>query len=574
MFRTLAVEDFHQARRKANLEKILARLSKRDVDLLSYEEVRSRLRATEGSKRELKEVPMDAIIGSVGRYTDFTRSFLPQFDEDMDRWTRVHTAMTSDHGLPPIEVYQVGEVFFVLDGHHRVSIAHQMGAPSIEAYVRQVTTKVPLSTEDRPDDLILKSEYADFLERTQLDKLRPDADLLATRPGQYQVIEEHISVHHHFMSMNQDREVPYEEAVVHWYDKVYRPIVEVIQERGILRDFPGRTETDLFLWISEHRAALEEVLEWKIDPATAAEDLVDEFSPGPVKSASRLGKKFLDMVTPDSLESGPAPGKWRRDVSTSHRGDRLFIDVLAPVSGEGQSWYALEQATHIVRQEGGRLRGLLVLPSDNKKQRQRSQAVQAEFELRCQNAGVEGSLVMEVGNIARKICERSRWNDLVVMNLSHPPSKKPIAKLSSGFRTLIRRCPVPILAVKEKPSRMTKTLLAYDGSPKANEGLFIATYVACSWKIPLIIVAVNEKGEDTENILDQASHYLEKRGVEAQLLSKSGKVAETILQTAYEEEADWIIMGGYGMNPLVEVALGSAVDQVLRESEIPILICR
>jgi len=574
MFRTLAVEDFHQARRKANLEKILARFSKRDVDLLSYEEVRSRLRATEGSKRELKEIPMDAIIGSVGRYTDFTRSFLPQFDEDKDRWTRVHTAMTSDHGLPPIEVYQVGEVFFVLDGHHRVSIAHQMGAPSIEAYVRQVTTKVPLSPEDRPDDLILKSEYADFLERTQLDKLRPDADLLVTRPGQYQVIEEHISVHHHFMSMNQDREVFYEEAVVHWYDKVYRPVVEVIQERGILRDFPGRTETDLFLWISEHRTALEEALEWKIDPATAAEDLVVEFSPGPFKSASRLGKKLLDMVTPDSLESGPAPGKWRREVSTSHRGDRLFLDVLAPISGEEQSWYALEQATQVVRREGGRLRGLLVLPSDNKKDRRRSQAVQAELELRCQNAGVEGSLAIEVGNIARKICERSRWNDLVVMNLSHPPSKKPIAKLSSGFRTLIRRCPVPILAVKERPSRLTKTLLAYDGSPKANEGLFIATYVACSWKIPLIIVAVNEKGEDTENILDQASHYLEKRGVEAQHLSKSGKVAESILQTAYEKEVDWIIMGGYGMNPLVEVALGSAVDQVLRESEIPVLICR
>jgi nucleotide-binding universal stress UspA family protein len=160
------------------------------------------------------------------------------------------------------------------------------------------------------------------------------------------------------------------------------------------------------------------------------------------------------------------------------------------------------------------------------------------------------------------------------MNLSHPPAEKPIAKLSSGFRTIIRRCPAPILAVKDKPSMMNKALLAYDGSPKAIEGLYIAAYVACSWEIPLVILAVNEKNEDTQAILHQASLYLESRGVDGRFISKSGFVSDAILQTAREETADWIIMGGYGMTPLIEVALGSAVDQVLRDSEIPVLICR
>jgi nucleotide-binding universal stress UspA family protein len=574
MYRSLAVEDFKQARQKANLEKILARFLKRETDLLSYEEVRSKLKATEGSKRELKEIPLDSIIGSVGRYTDFSRRFLPKFDEDMDRWTRVYTAMTQDPGLPPIEVYQVGDVFFVLDGHHRVSIARQMDAPSIEAYVRQVTTKVPLSPGDQPNDLIIKAEYADFLVRTQLDQLRPDSNLLVTKPGQYDAIEEQISVHRHFMRTKAEREITYEQAVVQWYDEIFFPVIEIIRERGILRDFPGRTETDLFLWISKYRKELEKSLEWKIDTEAAAEELVDAFSPVPSKTASRLSKKLLDKVTPDSLESGPPPGEWRREQTESRRRDCLFYDVLVPISGEQEGWYALEQAFHIVRQEGGHLRGLHVVPSDKHKTGGRVKGVQNEFQLRCQHAGLVGSLVVEVGNITRTICERSRWNDLIVMNLSHPPSEKPIAKLGSGFRTLIRRCPVPILALKDNPSLMSNALLAYDGSPKATEGLFIATYVASSWKTSLVIMAVDEKGEDTNLILQQASTHLNRRGVTAKFIHKSGNLPEAILQTAQDESSDWIIMGGYGMKPLVEVALGSAVDQVLRESEKPVLICR
>jgi nucleotide-binding universal stress UspA family protein len=574
MSRSQAVNDFRQARRKANLQKILAFFSGRVVELLSYDEVRKKLKAVESSRRELKEIPMDSIIGSVGRYTDFTRSFLPQHDEDEDRWAKVHVAMMSDAGLPPIEVYQIGETFFVLDGHHRVSIARQMGTPSIEAYVRQVHTKVPLSPQDQAGDLIIKSEYADFLDHTQLDKIRPDANLEVTEIGQYEVLEEHISVHRYFMGIDQGREIPYEKAVAHWYDEIYFPIVEVIREKGILQDFPERTETDLFLWISEHRASLEESLEWEIDPATAAEDLVDEIGSDSGKAALHIRKKLLDIVTPDSLETGPPPGVWRKEHVSYHRKDRLFIDVLAPVSGDEPGWYALEQAIHVVRKEEGRLRGLLVVPSEEDREGEYVQVVRGEFQDRCQKAGLEGSLVVEVGTIARKICERARWNDLIIMNLSHPPSKEPIAKLSSGFRTIVRRCPVPILAVKDKPSELTKALLAYDGSPKAREGLFIAAYVAICWEIPLAVVAINEKGEDTKKILHQASDYFTRRGANAKLITKVGDVAGAILQTAQEEAADWIIMGGYGTNPIIEVALGSAVDQVLRESEIPVLICR
>jgi nucleotide-binding universal stress UspA family protein len=574
MNRSNAVSDFRRARRKADLQKTLARFARKDMELLSYDEVRKKLKAIESSKKELKEIPLDSIIGSAGRYTDFTRSFLPQHNSDKDRWARVHVAVTSSAGLPPIEVYQVGEAFFVIDGHHRISIARQMGSSSIEAYVRQVHTKVALSPKDKPEDLILKSEYIQFLDRTQMDKLRPGANIQVTEPGQYEVLEEHISVHRYFMGIDQDREVSYADAVMHWYDEIYMPIVEVIRERAILREFPGRTETDLFLWISGHRAALEQWLEWEVDPVRAAEDLVKETRSNLMNSASRLGHKLHDLMTPDRLETGPPPGTWRKVHFTSQRKDHLFYDVLIPVSGEEYGWYALEQASEIVHREGGRLRGLLVVPSNEEREGEHTRAVISDFQKRCQALDQNCTLVVEVGNIPRKICERAQWNDLIVLGLAHPPSKEPIAKLSSGFRTLIRRCPTPVLAVKDKPSRLSKALLAFDGSPKASEGLFIASYVAKFWELPLEVIAVQEKGEDTEKLLHLASAHLKRYEISAKLVSKDGNVADAILQTAKDEAIDWIIMGGYGMNPIVEVALGSAVDRVVRESEIPVLICR
>src|SRR3972149_10728077 len=94
-----AVHDFQSARQQAALEAIMARLTGRSVDLLSYDEVRQMLRGREAGLRELKDIPIEAIVGSVGRYTDFTRSFLPKHDSDGDRWARVYVAVDGQSGL-------------------------------------------------------------------------------------------------------------------------------------------------------------------------------------------------------------------------------------------------------------------------------------------------------------------------------------------------------------------------------------------------------------------------------------------------------------------------------------------
>lgn len=569
-----ALRDFLEARRRASIEAIMARLTGKPVDLLSYEDVRQKLRARGGAARGLQDIPLTAIVGSVGRYTDFTRSFLPRRDSDQQRWARVKEKVTELGGLPPIEVYQIGEAYFVKDGNHRVSVARELDATYIQAYVTEIRTRVPLSPDDQPDDLILKAEYADFLDHTQLDKLRPESDLSVTVPGQYRELEEHIEVHRYFMGLEERREIPYQEAVAHWYDEVYLSMMHVIQEQGILRDFPHRTEADLYLWVSQHRAALEDRLGWEIQPKAAATDLAAQSSSRPQRVVARVGEKLLDAVTPDELEAGPSPGEWRRERGLTGWDGHLFADILVPVSGEETSWYALEQALEIARRESGRLLGLHVVASGAETDSQKALAAQAEFHRRCEAVNVPGRLVIEVGGIARRICERNRWTDLVVANLAYPPPSEAVAKLSSGFRTLIRRCSSPVLAVPGTPSSLDRILLAYDGSPRADEALFVATYLTDRWRVSLTVVTVSGNGGVSDDTLTQAQRYLESHELQVTYIEESGSVSDKILKVAQEQGSNLIVMGGYGHSPVLEVMLGSAVDQVLRASRQPVLICR
>ena len=571
---TLAVQDFRRARRKAALQEVFARFTSKSAVLLSYEEVRDSLRGMKSAKQELKEVPLDAIVGSVGRYKDFTRKFLPLQDSDEGRWARVKAAVLELSGLPPIEVYQIGDVYFVFDGNHRVSVARQLGATHIQAYVTEVVTKVAISPDIQPDDLIVKAEYADFLEFSRLDTLRPDADLSVTAPGQYHKLEQHLSIVRGFLSKDGKKEISDGEVVAYWFDEIYLPVASAIIDRGLLREFPDRTVTDLYLWVYEHRNTLEKALGWAIEPEEAAIDLAERFSPGLFRKVSRIRQKLFDWVTPNKLEGGPAAGEWRKKRVAEREEDRLFTEILIPISGTAQSWQAFEQALMIAQSEHGSLRGLHVIPKDSEMDMEHARAVQIEFSNRCQAAGLQGQMAIEMGGISRKICERARWVDLAVVSLAHPPGRYPIARLNSGFRTMIQRCPRPVVAVPGIPSPMNRALLAFDGSPKAMEALFIGTYLNVQWNTSLVLLTITDGRKVTLKMLDQAQQYLKAHGAQAVALNRSGPEAETILASADEYECDMFIMGGYGMQPVQEVVLGSTVDQVLRESRMPVMVCR
>ena len=570
-----AVWDFRQARRRAALETLLARFRGESPELLSYEEVRRKLKATARIERGLHDIPLNAIVGSVGRYTDFTRSFLPKQDADEFRWVRVKVAATSMEGLPPIDVYKIGDIYFVKDGNHRVSIARELGAKSIQAYVTEVHTRVPLTPEVQPDDLILKAEYAGFLERTRIDKWCPDADFTVTAPGQYATLEEHIDVHRYYMGLDLQRDIPYEEAVVHWYEHVYLPIIHIIRRHNLLREFPNRTGADLYLWLSEHRKALKTALGWEVNPEAAAEDLAHRFSGNFTRVIQRVGSKLLDVLTPDPLESGPPPGEWR-EKRVRYREDRLFHDILVPLNGEESGWRALDQAVEIARREEGRVLGLHVVPTEAHKETLKTLETEAAFAQRCADADVPGSFALDVGAVGRQIVARARWADLLVASLNYPPGKTPFAKLKSGFRTLIQRSPIPVLAIPCCLFPFESALLAYDGSPKSKEALFVTTYLAARWQdFALVVLTVETNGRAADDHVEYARGYLEEHGVAATYKQERDvPVEKAILRTAEAHESDLIVMGSYSRGALLEVFLGSAVNQVLRERRRPVLICR
>jgi nucleotide-binding universal stress UspA family protein len=548
-----AGEDFRRARRRAALQEIVFQFKGKSSDLMSYEDVVCKLKGQEVSSRELKDVPIDSIVGSVGRYRDFNRRFLPRDSIRSERWARVKMAMTGLKGVPPIEVYQIGEVYFVKDGNHRVSVAREMGFSHFQAYVTQVRTKVPLTLDVEPDELILKAEYADFLEQTQLDQLYPDADLTITVPGQYVALLEHIQVHRYYMGIDQRREVSYAEAVVHWYESLYQPVLDIIRNRGMLREFSGRTDTDLYLYITKHRAELEATLGWDITADTAAGDIE------PRSAGYR-----------SSNELKPLEGK---ETPTTEEKSSLFANILVAIDGGDSGWNSLTHAALIAQRENCvRLHGLHVVATESERVGAQIKKLQQGFSARCRTLDLRGRLAIDVGERINQICQRARYTDLTVVCLTCPPTKN---KLGSGLRTLLRSCPRSVLVVSQEKSPLDRVLLAYDGSDLAQKALQMAANLASRWNIELAVITAHDDQKAAAKIQQRAIHYLGSQGIKASYIIKTkSNIVEAILSTAKEQRSNLILMGAYGLNAPWYINVGSAVAPVLQKSNQPVLICR
>ena len=546
----LAVNDFQSARMKAGIQEVLARITGRSTQLLSYDEVAEKLKLRARTERGVQHIPLNSIVGSVGRYTDFTRNFLPRSDNDQERWSRVKTAfMESGAGLPPIEVYKVGEAYFVVDGNHRVSIARQEGSEFIEAHVIEFKTDIPLTPNVQPDDLIIKAEYAEFLESTGINDIRPNVDMSLTSCGQYEKMMEQIRICQYLLQEERGQETPLQDAAASWYDTIYIPLAEAIRDRGLLHWFPNRTITDLYLWISENRANLEKELGWQIQSDIAATDLI-------------LGRS----VTSE-------PGTWRKARTTARYTDNLFADILVPLSGFQESWDALDQALIIAKRENAKLHGLHIVETKDDAESAEAQGVKTRFDKTCEEAGVTGSLAIDVGDITARICERAVLTDVIVVKITNPPSVG-ISALRSPFRTIIERSSRPLLTVPAEASQFKRALLAYDGTDRAKEALFVATYLAEMWKTELIVFTAPDGTKLKADAQDHVRRYLEIHEVEAEYIISEHGAMDELKKTVEERNVDLVLMGSHGGSVLQQVFVGSALDYMLRESKVPTFICR
>ncbi|MCL4858414.1 MAG: hypothetical protein KJZ93_03360 [Caldilineaceae bacterium] len=285
----LAREHYKRNVQRAQMADLLGLVSGHNTDLVSFEEVAKKLKARQQVARGTQMVPLAKIVGSVGRYRDFTRTFLPRASANPERWIRLDAAVNALETVPPVELFKIGDVYFVRDGNHRVSVARANGLTHIEATVTEVKTQLPLTVDDfERDQWLIKAERAEFLSRTRLDELRPDHGLEVTEPGRYEIMLHHIEVHLYLR--NQDlarggsqKRLSWEEAVCSWYDHVYMPVVEAIRKYELLKEFPRRTEADLYLWIAFHRERLAREYDLApLDPELAVQTFVSLHDDNPL----------------------------------------------------------------------------------------------------------------------------------------------------------------------------------------------------------------------------------------------------------------------------------------------------
>jgi hypothetical protein len=256
MFDKLANDDFERALIKSFWRRIRTMITGDSNELIAYDEVKDRFPSYGQHDLGLAQVPVDQIIGSVGRYRDFDRAFLPTQKHTRDRWISIDRAHYQDVILPPVELYKIGEIYFVKDGNHRISVAHERGQVFVDAYVIEIDVPGPVYSEKDLDKLALLAEHKNFIDQTHLDTLRPEANFETELAGQYQMLLEQISAHRWYMGERRGAEVPYDEAVLSWYDNVYQPVVEIINEQNLIKSFPNNTDLDLYIWIVSYQKYL------------------------------------------------------------------------------------------------------------------------------------------------------------------------------------------------------------------------------------------------------------------------------------------------------------------------------
>lgn len=275
--------DFDSARRKSSLRQIITILTHKSNQLLPYDQILKILPVNGQHYIGIRQVPIDAIIGSVGRFQDFDRAFLPKGTTTRDRWESIDRAHLMDVDLPAVELYKVGDVYFVKDGNHRVSVARERGQAFIDAVVIEIDTPVPVTPDTNLLDLIGKREMTRFFQKTRLNEIRPDADIKLTIPDMYSLLLEHILTHGWFLGEEHQAAISFEEATASWYDNIFLPLVKVIREMNILSGFPDRTEADLYLWIMEHRWYRMKENQTDITLEEAAKDFFKSFAKNPVE---------------------------------------------------------------------------------------------------------------------------------------------------------------------------------------------------------------------------------------------------------------------------------------------------
>lgn len=256
--------DFLRVRRQQVLGRLAQRLRREpdDVNLiLPFDEVVAALGRTGERDLGLQTIPLDSVVGTVDSQRDFDRRFRPTSATVRARWERLALAQRRGEPLPPIDVYRVGDLHFVRDGHHRVSIALATGATAIDAYVTEVRTKVSAAGVQRRGDLLVKDYERLFLARVPLPAQAREA-VRVRDPWSFAELGEAVEAWGFRLMQHEGTFLDRAEVARRWYADEYKPVVRMLHEAGLVG---AGTETEAYLRVTRERYRLIRTHAWTED---------------------------------------------------------------------------------------------------------------------------------------------------------------------------------------------------------------------------------------------------------------------------------------------------------------------
>ena len=253
--------DFSRARRRRALGRLSARLRRVDDvhHILPFEEVARALGRVGERRLGLELIELDSIIGTVDRSREFDRDFRPTSPRVRERWQRINLAQRKGEAMPPIDVYRIGELHFVKDGHHRVSVARALGHRDINAYVTEVLTQVGADREIRMRDLPLKSHQRLFFERVPLPNEARERIHLSDE-WRYAALAEAVEAWGFRASQARNEQLSRQEVAEAWFRDEYVPVVEMLREAELVPK--GVTDTEAYMKVAHLRYLILRTHDW------------------------------------------------------------------------------------------------------------------------------------------------------------------------------------------------------------------------------------------------------------------------------------------------------------------------
>ncbi len=272
-------EDFNKAHTKALVNEIQHILKPDEAALISFSDIKKLLKPKNEVYKGMQIVPIKLIVGSEGRYQDFDNQFFPKSKFLKTRWEHIDMAHIQDVPLPPISLYEVGGVYFVRDGNHRVSVAKSRGVENIDAEVVSLQSEIKLKPSSTKEDMVrqvITYEKRVFYTETNFGDITDFWCLDFSTPGQYDVIYNHILFHKYYINMDKTEEIPFEEAVLSWFRNVYLPVIQTIDRHHIMRSFKKSTKSDLYIYFIKYWDELKQKFGNDFSMDKAAEDFKTE----------------------------------------------------------------------------------------------------------------------------------------------------------------------------------------------------------------------------------------------------------------------------------------------------------